>query len=343
MWNHVGGYWASIWPFFYLGLVQFYAYYIVPLVYAVLYGKLMLCASWKSVRRGLLLCEGKGLPDQDLEDLHSQVWGSESRSCEDSEVDSGSEQSDDNKAQARAWIERNCRCCLSTLSLIGLFEWISPTRELKVSEEDRRTLIRLDWSRLGKDFLFTKATMLGLEPYKFTLKQIDDATMSEAEISARDVTRGEIPDDSLKTHVVNTDLQEEAAVVGAPECKSPYDRGLLDVLVGQDNLYDGDVNVEFDDSLRDDLYPEPDNEFFLNDTLIQIVFLTMVSISFVAMEQTTAIFLIRALYTDSLKGFVHAMKVTIEERSTSAWVAHVQQVGYENWGALRNFLKILGF
>ncbi|CAK8995896.1 unnamed protein product [Durusdinium trenchii] len=290
--------WERIWPFVYLGGVQIYATYLVPPLIALLYGCLS-CSSAGSIRRGLGLCkheqdelEGEGDPLID--------------SCQNI----GTEISHEMDAAQRDWDKEeghHCECCaFCCVRLEGCAKycaWLLPQRTLNIASDDRETLLRLDWSRLSTDFKFNQACMHHLAQYRH---ELDGVTEALHDFSPFDEPSSSDDEDS--------------------SCPTPYGKGCVDFCLGREMLFNYDVNERHAPSLRKQMKHEND-ENTIDDALIQVVLVTIRSISQIALQQTITIWLIRTLAASDFEGMIEAMRQTVTERTFDNYARHLATIG----------------
>lgn len=288
--------WERVWPFIYLFGVHLYATYVVPPFIALVYG-IISCSSATAIWRGLGICAHE----------HEKQEGSgESlvQSCAHLDHDFD-EIIEEEEAQKREDAPEPCDCCSSRLRKCQLFWlWFFPQRRLQIASDDRRTLLRLDWSRLSSDFRFTKACMAKLEPYRDELDEVTSA----------------LHDFSPFEEAASSDDEED------PICPTPYGKGLVDVCIGRETLLNYDVNEKYSPSLHSQLSHEND-ENTIDDALIQVVVVTIRSISQIALQQAITIWLIRTLSASDFEGMIEAMRQTVSKRRFDSYTRYLATLG----------------
>eukprot|EP00435_Cladocopium_sp_Y103_P075295 s29_g56.t1 len=182
--------------------------------------------------------------------------------------------------------DENSRCGRCYRSLERWYGFMMPHRELQLDDEDRELLLRLDEHRLTQDFQFKRNTHTSdaIERIRCQLMKLR-ARMEGRRDSDSDLSDGEM----------------------FPE--SP--RRCWDVIVGEETCEDGDVNVEKDPGLKEDL-DSGKEDFNLEDAEVQVVMLTVKAMAEVAIVQAVTVFLVRAFLGNSFSDFVNAMHITIQ-------------------------------
>jgi len=283
----------------YLFGVQLYATYIVPPFIALVFG-IFTCSSPAAIWRGLGICQHE----------HEKLEGSGEplvQSCQhlDSEIDQMIAEEDAQKLPEEH--KEPCNCCANRCRKCQLFGlWLFPQRTLQIAADDRQTLLRLDWSRLSSDFRFTKACMAKLEAYRHELDQVTSALHDFSPFDEGSSSS----DEEEKVH----------------SCPTPYGKGMVDVCIGRELLFDYDVNEKFSPSLQRQMDHEND-ENTIDDALIQVVVVTIRSISQIALQQAITIWLVRTLATSDFEGMIEAMRLTVTERRFDTYARYLATLG----------------
>lgn len=202
--------------------------------------------------------------------------------------------------------DENSRCGRCYRSLERWYGFMMPHRELQLEEEDRELLLRLDEHRLTQDFQFKRNT--------HTSDAIDRIRCQLMKLRARMEGRRES----------DSDLSDGEMFPESP-------RRCWDVIVGEETCEDGDVNVEKDPGLKEDLESGKE-DFNLEDAEVQVVMLTVKAMAEVAIVQAVTVFLVRAFRGNSFSDFVNAMHITIQERHIKDYLQHIAALGEEKLG-----------
>jgi len=205
--------------------------------------------------------------------------------------------------------EEDSRCGKCYRSLERWYSFMMPHRELQLEDEDRELLLRLDEHRLTKDFQFKRNTQ--------TSDAIERIRCQLMKLRAR-----------MEGHFGH-DSDSEMGSDGEMFPESP--RKCWDVIVGEETCQDGDVNVEKDPGLKEDLESGKE-DFNLEDAEVQVVMLTVKAMAEVAIVQALTVFLVRAFLGNTFSDFVNAMHITIQERHIVDYVRHLLTLGEEKLG-----------
>ncbi|CAJ1426289.1 unnamed protein product [Effrenium voratum] len=288
--------WERTWPFVYLFFVQMYARLFIPPLIAVLFG-VFTRASPRSIFRGLGTCRHErlaGLEKQAVE--QHEASGLLSGKLEMQQVDDGSSTEEEEDCRCLhaicAWLEKCARFC----------DWLLPQRKLHIDDTDRKTLLRLDWSRLSGDFKFNEECMNGLKQHRDELDQVTDELNDFSPFDEMDMQSGE------------------------ELCVTPYGKGLVDVCMGRELLFDYDVNVEHAESLQYQL-EHKDDENTIDDALVQVVLLSIRFIGDIALQQALTIWLVRTLWAHDFEGATEAMRITVSERTLAKYLGYLATMG----------------
>lgn len=291
-------YWGRFFPFFYMYMVYVFASYVVPIGIATLYGILQ-CTHPQQIWKGIGFCQqSHGRKRTQWQNRIDRYVG---------DMQNDPELSEDYKTR---W--RECRDLYTYVS--AWYSWFVSHRDLELEPADRDLLFRLDRSRLTKDFVFR------------TQKEEDEVEFERDASRPREVlltTRNQ-----QRQPWSESFSSESSSDDGNLPCLSEK-RSLMDIVVGEENLRDGDEDVQNDSDLEEDLKTNSD-EFCLVDAQVQIVMLTVKYIAEVAILQALTIFFIRMSSANSFEGLVQAMDLTISERHIDTYLSHLARIGEES-------------